>query len=32
LNHFKDFYTSEDKRTCKNCGTIMDTDERFLGK
>lgn len=32
LSHFKDFYNSEEKRTCKKCGTIMDTDERFISK
>ncbi len=30
LKHFKDFYSDLDKRTCKNCGTIMDTDPRFV--
>ena len=29
LQHFKDFYNSEEKRTCKKCGTIMATDPRF---
>lgn len=32
LPHFKDFYASEAKRTCKNCGTIMKTDPRFVAK
>jgi 3-hydroxyanthranilate 3,4-dioxygenase len=32
LGHFKDFYTSEDKRTCKKCGTVMPVDERFIAK
>lgn len=32
LGHFKDFYTSEEKRTCNNCGTIMPVDERFIAK
>ncbi len=27
---FKEYYTSEDLRTCKKCGTKMDTDERFI--
>ncbi|MFK7031427.1 3-hydroxyanthranilate 3,4-dioxygenase [Flavobacterium oreochromis] len=30
LQHFKDFYSSEEKRTCKKCGTIMATDPRFI--
>lgn len=30
LGHFKDFYSSEEKRTCKKCGTIMQTDPRFI--
>ena len=29
LQHFKDFYGSEDLRTCNNCGTVMEVDERF---
>jgi 3-hydroxyanthranilate 3,4-dioxygenase len=29
LPHFEHFYNSEDLRTCDNCGTIMETDERF---
>lgn len=32
LPHFKDFYTSEEKRTCDNCGTIMETDPKFVLK
>lgn len=32
LSHFKDFYTSKEKRTCTNCGTIMPVDERFIAK
>ena len=28
--HFKEFYTSEKLRTCDNCGTIMETDPRFI--
>lgn len=32
FSHFKDFYGSEEKRTCKSCGTIMPTDERFVPK
>lgn len=27
---FKTFYQSEDLRTCKNCGEIMDVDQRFV--
>lgn len=30
LKHFKDFYTSEEKRTCEKCGTIMEADSRFI--
>lgn len=29
LGHFKDFYGSKDLRTCDNCGTIMEIDDRF---
>ncbi|MFT7072055.1 3-hydroxyanthranilate 3,4-dioxygenase [Patiriisocius sp. Uisw_017] len=29
LQHFKDFYGNEDLRTCNNCGTVMEVDERF---
>lgn len=29
LPRFKEYYTSEDLRTCKNCGTTMETDPRF---
>lgn len=32
LSHFKDFYGSTDKRTCKNCGTVMPVDKRFVGE
>ncbi len=28
LPHFKHFYQSKALRTCKNCGTIMEIDER----
>ncbi len=31
LKHFKLFYGSEKLRTCSNCGTVMETDERFIG-
>ncbi|MEQ8625299.1 MAG: 3-hydroxyanthranilate 3,4-dioxygenase [Vicingaceae bacterium] len=27
---FKKFYGSEDLRTCDNCGTVMEVDERFV--
>lgn len=30
FQHFEDFYSSIEKRTCKNCGTVMDTDPRFI--
>lgn len=30
LGHFKDFYTSVEKRTCDKCGTVMETDSRFI--
>lgn len=30
LPRFKEFYSSEDLRTCSNCGTVMDTDPRFV--
>lgn len=26
---FKEYYNSEDKRTCKECGNTMEVDERF---
>ncbi|MFZ6050370.1 3-hydroxyanthranilate 3,4-dioxygenase [Halocola ammonii] len=29
LPRFKEFYNSEELRTCDNCGEIMETDERF---
>jgi len=29
LPHFKKFYNSIELRTCKNCGTVMETDPRF---
>lgn len=32
LQHFKHFYNSEELRTCKKCGTIMETDPRFIAK
>ena len=27
---FREFYASEDLRTCKNCGHVMEVDERFV--
>jgi 3-hydroxyanthranilate 3,4-dioxygenase len=30
LPHFKEFYSSEALRTCKNCGTVMEADKRFI--
>lgn len=30
LRHFKHFYGSEKLRTCDNCGTVMEADERFV--
>ncbi len=30
LPRFKEFYTSADMRTCKNCGHVMEADERFV--
>ncbi len=30
LSHFEAFYTSEEKRTCKKCGHVMETDKRFV--
>ena len=29
-SRFKEFYTSEEKRTCDSCGHIMEIDERFI--
>jgi 3-hydroxyanthranilate 3,4-dioxygenase len=29
LQHFKHFYNSEELRTCKKCGTLMESDARF---
>ena len=31
LPHFKEYYNSEELRTCSNCGTVMETDARFIG-
>lgn len=30
LPRFKEFYGSEEFRTCKKCGTVMETDPRFV--
>ena len=30
LPRFREFYSSLDLRTCKKCGTIMETDPRFI--
>ena len=30
IPRFKEFYSSRILRTCDNCGTIMDADERFI--
>mgnify|MGYP001485185978 FL=1 len=30
LSHFKHFYNSEHLRTCEKCGTIMESDPRFV--
>lgn len=30
LPRFKEFYSSEENRTCDNCGTVMEVDERFV--
>lgn len=32
LKHFNHFYNSEALRTCDKCGTIMETDKRFVTK
>jgi len=32
LGHFKHFYNSKELRTCKKCGTIMETDPRFIAE
>ncbi len=32
LPRFQEFYGSESLRTCKQCGTTMETDERFVRK
>jgi 3-hydroxyanthranilate 3,4-dioxygenase len=30
LSRFKEFYSSEENRTCKKCGHVMEIDERFV--
>lgn len=30
LSRFRSFYASEDLRTCDNCGSVMEIDERFV--
>lgn len=30
LPRFRDFYGSKELRTCKKCGTVMETDPRFV--
>lgn len=30
LSRFKEFYASEELRTCKKCGHVMEADERFV--
>ncbi len=29
--HFKIYYNSEELRTCEKCGTVMESDPRFIG-
>ena len=30
LPRFREYYASEDLRTCKSCGHVMETDPRFI--
>jgi 3-hydroxyanthranilate 3,4-dioxygenase len=30
LPRFREFYGSKELRTCKKCGTVMETDPRFV--
>ncbi|HRG80433.1 MAG TPA: 3-hydroxyanthranilate 3,4-dioxygenase, partial [Cyclobacteriaceae bacterium] len=30
LPRFREFYGSKELRTCKSCGTVMETDPRFV--
>lgn len=32
LGHFKQFYNSEALRTCSNCGSVMEVDDRFVAE
>ncbi|MBA4154457.1 3-hydroxyanthranilate 3,4-dioxygenase [Flavobacterium sp.] len=32
LPHFKHYYNSIELRTCNKCGTVMETDPRFVAK
>lgn len=32
LKHFEHFYNSKELRTCDNCGTVMEVDERFVAE
>lgn len=32
LPHFNEFYNSVEKRTCKKCGTVMETNPKFVTK
>ncbi|MDP2161814.1 MAG: 3-hydroxyanthranilate 3,4-dioxygenase [Flavobacterium sp.] len=32
LGHFQHFYNSEELRTCQKCGTVMETDTRFVSQ
>lgn len=31
LPHYKHFYNSEQLRTCEQCGTVMESDPRYVG-
>ncbi|HZV43538.1 MAG TPA: hypothetical protein VFF90_03620, partial [Saprospiraceae bacterium] len=31
LPRFREFYGSEEMRTCPNCGHVMEVDKRFVG-
>lgn len=32
LKHFNHFYNSEELRTCSNCGSVMESDPKFVTK
>lgn len=32
IPRFKEYYGSEEMRTCSQCGTVMETDKRFVDK